>query len=174
MPAHLGGFRRSEIARRAAGVMTLLAVVLVICGVSGCGSGHAGAQNATACDSQVRDAVLPAWARGGFHPPTLRMPYVLGTSGKIVAIVFGYPLRSPPPKDHNNKILWVSHLAMNPGSDLRITAQRMTGKHAIGSPVKRAVMGGPGPSIIDLPSPGCWRLSLRWSGNIDRLDLQYE
>ena len=154
--------------------MTLLAAVLVTFDVSGCGSGHPGVQNITACDSQVRDAVLPAWARGGFHPPTLRMPYVLGTSGDIVAILFGYPLRSPPPKDHNNKILWVSRFAMDAGSDLRITAQRMMGKKAIGSPVKRTVMGGPGPSIIDLPSPGCWRLSLRWSRNVDRLDLQYE
>jgi hypothetical protein len=35
------------------------------------------------------------------------------------------------------------------------------------------VRGGPGPSIVDLPSPGCWALTLRWSGHVDHLDLEY-
>jgi hypothetical protein len=35
------------------------------------------------------------------------------------------------------------------------------------------VRGGPGPSGINLPAPGCWRLALRWSGRTDELDLQY-
>jgi hypothetical protein len=34
-------------------------------------------------------------------------------------------------------------------------------------------MGGPGPSIVNLPSPGCWKLTLRWSGRVDTLDLEY-
>jgi hypothetical protein len=101
------------------------------------------------------------------------MPHVLGASRSIAAILWADPLLSPPPRDHNNKILWVSRVATRPGSDLRIVAQQMTGARLVGSTVTRSVTGGPGPSIIDLPSPGCWRLTLRWSGHTDRLDLQY-
>ncbi|HEY8645908.1 MAG TPA: hypothetical protein VIL77_08545 [Gaiellaceae bacterium] len=128
---------------------------------------------AGACTSQVRRGVLPEWARGGFSDPKPRMPHVLGASGRIVAILWAYPLISPAPRDHNNKILWVSRVATDPGSDLRIRAQRMDESRPLGSQVTRRVMGGPNPSIINLPSSGCWRLTLRWSGHVDTLDLQY-
>jgi hypothetical protein len=39
--------------------------------------------------------------------------------------------------------------------------------------VQRTVAGGPGPSIVDLPAPGCWRLTLRWAGRADQVDLAY-
>ena len=101
------------------------------------------------------------------------MPHVLGRSGDIVAIIFGYPLLSPPSAKRNNKILWVSRTPLKPLSDLRISAQRMNTQGKVGRPVARVVRGGPGPSIIDLPAPGCWRLTLRWSGRSDQLDLEY-
>jgi hypothetical protein len=50
----------------------------------------------------------------------------------------------------------------------------MNGSTLVGAPVTRKVFGGPGPSIINLPSAGCWRLTLRWSGRSDSLDLQYQ
>ena len=125
------------------------------------------------CRASVTVGVLPVWARGGFSNPNPRMPYVLGRAGKIAAILWAVPLRSPPPKDHNNKILWVSHAPPASGSDLRISARRMVGSEPSGSPVNRSVLGGPGPSIINLPSAGCWRLTLRWSGRVDTLDLRY-
>ena len=31
----------------------------------------------------------------------------------------------------------------------------------------------PGPSIINLPAPGCWTLHLSWSGHTDQLKLHY-
>jgi hypothetical protein len=43
----------------------------------------------------------------------------------------------------------------------------------VGAHVTREVVGGPGPSIINLPVPGCWRFTLRWSGQIDTTDLAY-
>jgi hypothetical protein len=129
--------------------------------------------SASACRAEVIVGVLPMWARAGFRDPNPRMPYVLGQAGEIAGILFANPLRSPPRKGRNNKILWVSHVPTTPGSDLRISAQRMTGSEPVGSPVKRSVIGGPGPSIINLPSAGCWRLSLRWSEQVDTLDLRY-
>jgi hypothetical protein len=125
------------------------------------------------CHSVVHHGVLPTWARTGFSDPRPRLPHVLGRSGEIAALVFGYPLRSPPAKDRSNKILWVSRRDVRPLSDLRIRAQRMEGRRRVGRPVTRVVVGGPGPSGIDLPAPGCWRLSLRWSGRTDELDLRY-
>jgi hypothetical protein len=125
-----------------------------------------------ACRSEVRIGVLPVWARAGFSEARPRMRYELGESGRIAAIPFG-TLDSPPSATHNNKILWVSRVSTRPGSSLRIRAQRMTGTRREGAPVLRAVPGGPGPSIINLPRPGCWRLTLRWSGWTDQLDLHY-
>ncbi|HEX6698108.1 MAG TPA: hypothetical protein VF080_14975, partial [Solirubrobacteraceae bacterium] len=128
---------------------------------------------ASVCHSVVHHGVLPTWARTGFSDPRPRLPHVIGRSGEIAALVFGYPLRSPPAKDRGNKILWVSRRAVRPLSDLRIRAQRMDGRRRVGRPVISVVVGGPGPSGIDLPAPGCWRLTLRWSGRTDQLDLRY-
>jgi hypothetical protein len=101
------------------------------------------------------------------------MPHVVGRGGRIAAVVFGYPLLSPPSSVRNNKILWVARTAPNGRSILRITAQRMDGARDVGPPVRRTVDPGPGPSIVDLPAAGCWRLTLRWSGATDSLDLRY-
>jgi hypothetical protein len=101
------------------------------------------------------------------------MPYSLGSAGKIAALLWANPLLAPPSKNYNNKILWVSHQSALPGSDLQISAQRMIGSKPLGAPVARRVMGGPGPSIIDLPAAGCWRFRLRWSGRADTIDLRY-
>jgi hypothetical protein len=141
--------------------------------IGGCGSSDPSPSRVSACASQVKTGVLPRWARTGFSDPQPRMPYELGRAGNIAALVFGFPLLSPPPRTHNNKILWVSRVATDPGSNLRIAAQRMQGTRPVGTPVSRMVTGGPGPSIINLPASGCWRLTLHWSGRVDSLDLDY-
>ena len=150
-------------------VATLIAAVCLAAAVASTAS----SSPTPACHSVVANGVLPTWARTGFSDPRPRLPHVLGRSHEIAALVFGYPLRSPPLKDRGNKILWVSRRAVKPLSDLRIHAQRMIGRHRVGRPVTRVVPGGPGPSGVNLPAPGCWRLTLRWSGRTDELDLQY-
>jgi hypothetical protein len=131
------------------------------------------APSARECHSAVRHGVLPAWARTGFSDPRPRLPHVMGHSGEIAALVFGHPLYAPPAKRRSNKILWVSRRQVRPLSDLRIHAQRMRGRKPVGRPVVRVVVGGPGPSTINLPTRGCWRLTLKWSGRTDQLDLVY-
>ena len=126
-----------------------------------------------ACAAQVDRGVLPAWARAGFTDPEPKMPHAVGWSGKIAAVLFGDPLSSPPSTDHSNKILWVPQLGYASAQALAISAQRMDGAVPVGAPVDRQVEGGPGPSIIDLPDPGCWRLTLAWAGWTDTLDLEY-
>lgn len=126
----------------------------------------------TACSARVVEGVIPSWAQAGFNPPNQRMHYELGSKDQIVALLFAYPLLAPPPKSHSNKILWVSKSWGN-GSPLLIKAQRLYGPNPVGDVVQRQVAGGPGPSIIDLPTAGCWQLDLEWSGHHDTVDLPY-
>ncbi len=130
---------------------------------------------AGACDSAVVYGSLPAWARSGFNPPSLAMPYVLGARGDIVAVLWARhdPLVSPALPDRANKILWAAKRPVPAGSTLEITARRLIGGIAAGPVQRRTVAGGPGPSIIDMPTAGCWQFTLRWSGHTDRVDLPY-
>jgi hypothetical protein len=127
------------------------------------------------CHSDVIDAPLPDWARAGFHPPDQPMPHVLGDHGLIVAVLWGWrrALFAPPLRSSNNKILWISDAPLALGSDLHIRAQRVAGAKPVGAPQSRVVIGGPGPSIIDMPTAGCWQFNLKWSGHTDSLDLDY-
>jgi hypothetical protein len=128
---------------------------------------------AAPCRQRLEQGVLPVWARGGFSESRPKAPHVVGRSKRIVAIVFGYPLLSPPAPRRANKILWVARAPVGPHSDLRISARLMRGADASGRVVERRVLGGPGPSIVNLPAAGCWRFTLRWSGGSDTLDLVY-
>ncbi|WP_328476123.1 hypothetical protein OHA21_21090 [Actinoplanes sp. NBC_00393] len=121
------------------------------------------------CGSPVSTAALPEWARAGFSWDGSGTKHVLGDQGEIVAILFGAPLTSPPAEDHSNKILWVSRQPVDTPADLKISAV------LDGTEVRadENVAGGPGPSIIDLPQAGCWRLTLTWSGRTDTMDLTY-
>jgi hypothetical protein len=126
-----------------------------------------------ACHSVLQKGVLPVWARTGFSDPLPRMPHVLGRAGRIVAIEFGYPLLSPPSEKRANKILWVSRLPWTGYKNLYVRAQQMQGARRLGEPVSRLIRGGPGPSYLNLPAAGCWRLTLSWAGRSDSLDLRY-
>jgi hypothetical protein len=166
---------------RAAVFATFAAIV----GLTACGEKHVTKSTAASsvatpavsatgtCTAKIPVKLLPPWARTGFSDPRPHMPFVLGAKGEIGAIVWGNPLLAPPAKDRSNKILWVSRLPLElGGGDLRISAQRVDGGKAVGSPLARSVPGGPGPSIIDLPA-GCWHLTLRWGNHADTMDLRY-
>jgi hypothetical protein len=123
------------------------------------------------CVEKVRRDVLPQWARTGFSDPSPSgIPYVLGDRGSILGVIFGYPLTAPPAgAGRANKILWVANPAAGATGPLAIDA-RLEGSTEV---VHREVPGGPGPSIVDMPRAGCWRLTLAWAGQTDTLDLRY-
>lgn len=110
---------------------------------------------------------LPEWARAGFSGDS-SMPHAIGDRGEIVAALFGHPLKVSRADGSDNKILWVSKMAA-PVGDLVVEA-RLEGS---GTTQTRRVQGGPGPSIIDLPTPGCWELTLTWPDHTDTMGLVY-
>jgi hypothetical protein len=98
------------------------------------------------------------------------MPHVMGGAGNIVAILWDSrdALHSPPLQGRNNKILWVSRIPL--------TGDRLVIRATLAGGTRTATMfvpGGPGPSIIDVPAPGCWTFHLSWSGHTDELKLRY-
>jgi len=132
---------------------------------------QAGAAASNGCAGQPPVSPLPVWARSGFSPADQAMPHVMGEAGNIVAILWASrdALHSPPRPDRNNKILWVSRIPLAAPDPLVIKATLAGSTRT----VTVSVPGGPGPSIIDLPAPGCWTLHLSWSAHTDELKLHY-
>ena len=135
----------------------------------------AGPVTAAGCLARRIDGPLPVWARGGFHPPGMSVGHVMGVRGLIVAILWGGPktsLYAPPHKgQENNKILWVARLRLPVMSAAPMTIRAtLNGTHIVAS---RELPYGPGPSSVDLPTPGCWTLNLSWAGHQDQVDLWY-
>jgi hypothetical protein len=156
--------------------MRLATSLFIIVVVAACGSSPPSnalsSSVASPCDGRIDRGVLPVWARDGFSDREPRMPHVMSKSGQVVAIILGDPLSSPPSAGHSNKILWVATDAWT-SPTAEISAQRMVGATRVGSPVERPLDGGLGPSIIDLPDAGCWRLTLTLTERTDTLDLEY-
>jgi hypothetical protein len=167
------GDRSTAVLRRAGQYPAAIVILVAVATVSACGGPpprlpNTSSSAATSCAGTVLTGALPEWARAGFTPPTQPVPHVIGVNGDIVGVLFGQPLHSPPGPGRQNKILWLSRIGSG-GDALRIDA-RLTGSDVTAS---RAVTGGPGPSIIDLPGAGCWSLSLSWSGHHDQVSVPY-
>jgi hypothetical protein len=136
---------------------------------------------ATVC-SPIQTAVLPSWARAGFSEKEPRSRFVTSTSGAMVAIVFADPLISPARPDVGNKILWVPNTD-NPAAsipsprsdyvagdlDLHITGRLENGT----ATMHTTVVGGSGPSIVNVPQPGCWKFDLTWGNRHDTINIPY-
>jgi hypothetical protein len=175
--AHL---RRRRTGYRTAGGVGLISLVVLAWGLSGRdlsdrGSSAAAArsggasQSALSCATAVTTGPLPEWARGGFTPPDQAIAHVTGSRGDIVGVLFG-DLNAPPQDDPANKILWVTRVAGGGGDpDLKIHAT-LNGSSVA---VDRVVSGGPGPSIVDVPQPGCWTFTLSWSGHQEAVAVPY-
>jgi hypothetical protein len=156
--------------RRSAALLVVVAAVSVVAANTGAGAASAPA----ACDGSVTRGVIPSWARAGFSEARPVMTYELSQDGQLAALIFGFPLTAPPRAAINNKILWVSRpRPVGAVGSLRLRAQRMIGTRRVGAVVTHYVTGGPNPSIIDLPAPGCWRVNATWWGHHDRIDLRY-
>ncbi len=132
-----------------------------------------GSNGAQACDaplSRARDA--PAWTRSA-NPPT-DVPHLLSRQGNVAAFVFGQPLVAHRSDGRTNKILWVVREPRN-GRPLRITGRRAHTRERI-TPVVLAAGSEPGeiyPSVVDVPTPGCWVFALTWREHRATIGLMY-
>ena len=173
--------RRRQRRRWLAAGAAVAAVLGAAAGVAAGVAGHRGPQvtapgsaaipaASNGCLGQPPVSPLPVWARSGFTPPDQAMPHVMGAAGNIVAILWAPrdALHAPPLQDRTNKILWVSRIPLAaPDLVIKATLAGSTRTATVSVP------GGPGPSTINLPAPGCWTLHLSWSGHTDELRLRY-
>jgi hypothetical protein len=160
-----------------------LAAASLVLTTAGCTSGSTAATAPTAspapaptasptpapCRSDVTRDALPVWARAGFSGDGSGVPHVFGEHGDLLAVLFEYPPASSADPQDGTKILWVSRLPQEPMQPLVVEAT-LAGTTTT---VTREVPGGPGPSSMQLPGPGCWRLALSWSGHQDHMNLQF-
>jgi hypothetical protein len=127
--------------------------------------------------TKIAHGPVPGWTAPAFSDSSSRIPpwpHAISEGGNVVAIVFGYPLRAGRPTNPTNKILWITRLRRN-GSPLTIKARPL---HSNAPRVTAVVPAdsSPGeiyPSYVNVPRAGCWRLSLRWAGHTDSIDLPY-
>jgi hypothetical protein len=111
----------------------------------------------------LTDAEPPVWAQGGWthaKGTPWPVPWAFGTQGNTVAYVWGTQLvagQSPRADGTNNKINWLSK--DNPSGDGVMVEGRPLGQS---QPVVR-IAGGP--SLVDVPTAGCWTFRLSWSAN---------
>ena len=161
--------RRGRLTRAGVGAgsaVALAATVTVLAAHVGGGSTGAVVPQASPCRSTVVTGVLPVWARGGFSDPQPVMPYVTSAGGGIVAILWE-PLTGPPASADGDKVLWVWR---NPAEATSVRAvARLNGT---GPALPRFATDVTGPSAVSLPSAGCWRVSITWTGGSDTIDLQ--
>jgi len=119
----------------------------------------------------LKTGPLPDWALSGFSDPTETPPFARSASGDLVAIVFGNPLRADPAaQGPQNKILWVTRTLPQPTDQLTITAQLENSDQVTEIDLHQP----PGPSVVDVPAPGCWLMQLRWGEHTDTIALRYE
>ena len=106
----------------------------------------------------LTDSEPPVWAQGGWNAAQGQpwaVPWALGSGGHVVAFLFARELvagTSPRVDGTNNKVLWVAK-----GSTANFVVE---GIPPSGTQPAFTVNGGP--SIVDAPSPGCWKFHLTW------------
>jgi len=119
----------------------------------------------------LTDALPPTWAQGGWNQPQAPwgVPWALGTGGDAVAYVFATQLvagSSPRVDGTNNKVLWVAK-----GGPPNFVVEA----HPLGTGQPVFTIAG-GPSIVDLPTAGCWTFHLTWglSGQVGSSTINLE
>lgn len=141
-------------------------------------SRHGSTAVAAGCGAtRVARGSVPGWTAPAFRDSSSLIPpwpHAVSARGNVVAILFGYPLRAGHPTNRANKILWIMRLPRH-GSPLTIEARPL---HAAAPVVRSSAPAdsSPGeiyPSYVNVPSAGCWQLSLRWAGHTDSIDLPY-
>jgi len=127
------------------------------------------------CGSTSPETRPPEWAVTDAGVPG-DIPTAVSKNGLVSATIFANPLHAPArPSGAANKILWVVKLPRE-GLPLTITATPLDHNGPAVTIIEPAD-SGPGeiyPSVVDVPTPGCWQLNLQWAGNHDIIELLYQ
>jgi len=130
---------------------------------------------ASCAATSISRGATPAWLdQASGHNSPVGVPYAMDGAQTVVAFLFGNTLRAGHPENPANKILWIVRFPRD-GSDLKITAHRLNCATPIVTVVQPAD-SGPGeiyPSIVDMPSAGCWVMDLAWGSHRATLALPY-
>src|SRR5262249_28951135 len=122
------------------------------------------------CDAtDVSSGNKPAWAETA---PDI--PWVADRMGMLAGFLFADPLRHGHLENPANKILWVVNGSRN-GSPLRVELQPFgrTAPVVTDSFPADSFPGEIYPSIVEVPSAGCWHATFRWGGHTAELDLPF-
>ncbi|MEE3921497.1 hypothetical protein V2I01_34350 [Micromonospora sp. BRA006-A] len=123
-----------------------------------------------ACAERLETGRLPDWADAGFTGDTrVRHVSAPGATSWRSCSRTRWCTRAATARTTRSSGWRPAGPEPAPRTPLVITATR----DGTDTPVVREVAGGPGPSIVDLPAAGCWRLRLDWSGRTDTMDLVY-
>ncbi|NUP47424.1 MAG: hypothetical protein HOW97_08925, partial [Catenulispora sp.] len=110
----------------------------------------------------VNSTPPPAWTAAARPPAGMR--WVAGEHGLVVGMLFADPLKSA----QDNKILWIVKLPRD-GAPLQMRATLFGTRDSFAlTPVPPD--SGPGeiyPSMVPVPTPGCWILTMAWNGHQD-------
>ena len=154
-----------------AGLAALLLILACACTTSPATSAHvlpspkaAVHSFAGGCAGTVlTDAEPPVWAQGGWShangTPWL-VPWAFGTGRNTVAYMFATQLvagTSPRVDGSQNKVLWEAKDYPS-GGNVKVEGR------PIGQSVPVVTIAG-GPSIVDIPTAGCWTFRLSWIAN---------
>jgi hypothetical protein len=111
----------------------------------------------------LTQAEPPVWAQGGWtrtKGEPWAVPWTLGTHGDTVAYLFATQLVAgggPRRDGTNNKVLWEA--ADDPsGANVVVEGRPLSQSQPV------VTIAG-GPSIVDVPAPGCWTFRLSWSAH---------
>jgi hypothetical protein len=112
----------------------------------------------------LTDAEPPIWAQGGWTHPKVTpwaVPWALGTQGNTVAYVWN-PLVAGVNTTvavYSNKILWESKDYPGGSSNMMVEGR------PLGQTQPVVTIANGGPSIVDVPTAGCWTFRLTWNAN---------
>jgi hypothetical protein len=123
----------------------------------------------------IARGAIPEWldAAGAHNNPSF-LRYVVAHPALAAGFLFADPLRAGHPGSPANKILWVVRTARNgtplviDGHPLNATSPRVhTTQEANSSP------GETYPTIVDVPTAGCWQFDLHWANSRAEVELNY-
>src|SRR6266566_2920438 len=108
------------------------------------------------------------------HPSPSPSPSVNRQPASAAGFLFAYPLRAGSVSNPNNKILWVVGVPRD-GSDLHVTGhpQNATTPAIDQTFPANSSPGEIYPSIVNVPTAGCWHFDLSWGKNTTSVDLVY-